>query len=156
MPGQQAEFDNFILDQATQFEIPEYNNVPEVLVETAQGRVKDLPYASENTKYVIRQYAPDPTEKAKISVELSVELTTIGTCPIPGLTPPVPSSGSSTDSETGVTTAFSYSCRITGPFGPGCQNWSAKGEITFWNDHSAASRTSINAAEAFGNPLLEV
>ena len=155
MPGQQAEFDNFILDQATQFEIPEYNNVPEVLVETAQGRVKDLPYASEDTKYVIRQYAPDPTEKAKIGVELSVELTTIGECPTPGLTPPVPSSGSSTDSE-GVTTAFSYSCRITGPFGPGCQNWSAKGEITFWNDHSAASRTSIDASEAFGNPLLEV
>ena len=156
IPKRQSEVDNYILDQATQFTIPEYNNVPEVLVETAQGRVKDLPYASEDTKYVIRQYAPDTTLNAKIGVELSVELTTIGDCPTPGLTPPVPSSGSSTDSETGVTTSFSYTCRLTGPFGPGCQNWSAKGEITFWNDHSAASKTSIDAAQAFGNPLLEV
>ena len=145
------------ISDITQEQIPEYNNVPEVLIETVQGRVGDLPYASQYTKYIIRQYRADPTDKATINVTLSCSPTTSGIdtniCPPPGATPG--STSSSTDPETGITTTTSRSCVVTGPHGPGCKAWEVSGQMLFLHDMTRSAQTVVDAFRANGNPLLQ-
>ena len=148
---------NKSIDDITQLQIPEYNNLPEVLIETVQGRVGDLPYSSQYTKYIIRQYRADPTDKATINVTLSCSPTTSGIdtniCPAPGATPG--STSSSTDPETGITTTTSRSCVVTGPHGPGCKAWEVSGKMLFLHDMTRSAQTVVAAAKANGNPLLQ-
>ena len=72
--------------------------------------------------------------------------------------PPTPLPGSSepeeTDPETGTTTSSTTTCTVSGPFGPGCQEWSASGTILFLHDLTRAAATVVDAAKAYGNPLL--
>ncbi len=146
------------IDDITQFQIPEYNVTPEVLVETVQGRVGDLPYASEYTKYILKQYRSDSAERTTIKVTLSCTPTIPGidedVCPPPSvtpdsLTPPV------LDPETGVTTSSNTTCVVSGPFGPGCTAWEASGEMLILHDVTRSAATVVAAAKAYGNPLLQ-
>ena len=145
------------IDDITQLQVPEFNNIPEVLIETVQGRVGDLPYSSQYTKYIIRQYRADPTDKATINVTLSCSPTTSGIdtniCPAPGATPG--STSSSTDPETGIVTTTSRSCVVTGPHGPGCKAWEVSGKMLFLHDMTRSAQTVVAAAKANGNPLLQ-
>ena len=141
----------------TQEQIPEYNVTPEVLIETVQGRLGDLPYSSQYTKYILKQYRPDPTERATIQVTLSCSPTEPGIdtniCPPPTATPG--SSFQTTDSETGITSTTSRSCVVTGPHGPGCKAWEAKGSMLFLHDITRSAANVVAASKAFGNPLLQ-
>lgn len=146
-----------LISGITQTQIPEYNVLQEAYIETVQGRVGDLPYASEYTKYIIRQYRADPAERDRITVTLTCTPVNPGidetVCP-----PPTPLPGGSepeeTDPETGVTTSSTTTCTVSGPFGPGCQEWSASGTILFLHDLTRAAATVVDAAKAYGNPLL--
>ncbi len=141
----------------TQEQIPEYNVTPEVLIETVQGRLGDLPYASQYTKYILKQYRPDPTESATIQVTLSCSPTEPGIdtniCPAPNATPG--SNFQTTDPETGITSSTSRSCVVTGPHGPGCKAWEAKGSMLFLHDVTRSAANVVAASKAFGNPLLQ-
>ena len=145
------------IDDITQEQIPEYNVTPEVLVETVQGRLGDLPYSSQYTKYILKQYRPDPTERATIQVTLSCSPTEPGIntdiCPPPAAS--APTSGSSTDPETGIVTTTSRSCTVAGPYGPGCKAWEAKGSMLFLHDITRSAANVVAASKAFGNPLLQ-
>ncbi len=147
-----------LLRGLTQDVIPSYNDVPDTLVETVQGRLGNLPYGSENTKYIIKQYSPDTASRATINVTLSCRPVAEGInttqCPPPVLTIPGPTS--STDPVTGTATAASSTCTMTGPFGPGCASWSVSGEMLFLHDMSRSAQNAVAAGKAYGNPLLEV
>jgi len=149
---------NNLLRGLTQDVVPSYNDVQDALVETVQGRIGNLPYGSENTKYIIKQYSPDTNSRATISVTLSCRPATEGinttACPPPVTVVPGPTSG--TDPETGTTTAAASSCTMTGPFGPGCKSWAVKGEMLFLHDMSRSAQNAVAAGKAYGNPLLEV
>ena len=147
-----------IISGLTQLQVPEYNVQDEVLIETVQGRVGDLPYASQFTKYVLRQYRADPAKERSIQVTLSCEPVNPGidedVCP-----PPTPLVGGTepdeTDPETGITTGSTTTCTVTGPFGPGCQAWSVSGNMKFLHDLTRSAANVVDAAKAYGNPLLQ-
>lgn len=147
-----------IITGLTQYQVPEYNITDEVLVETVQGRVGDLPYSSQFTKYILRQYRADTTREQFIDITLSCEPVAPGinatACP-----PPTPLPGGTvpptTDPETGVTTGSTTECTVTGPFGPGCQSWTISGRMKFLHDLTRSARNVVDAAKAYGNPLLQ-
>ena len=143
-----------LLDDLSQDQVPEYSNNPESLVETVQGTLKDLPYASTYTKYIMRQYRADPRSDLRISVSLSCEPVDTGcshfTCATPTLS--TGSSSSETDPETGDVTTTTTSYTMSGLLGGGCQSWTASGEMRIFNNLTGAATRVSEAAEAYGNP----
>ena len=121
---------------------PQYETYDNVYIETVQGPFSELPYASTYTKYFMRQYRPDPRINTNISVTLSVNVAQEGTshfsCPQPA-------------ASTRLGSTFSF---LGGPSGPGCQNWSATGNMIMDNDLTSATRTLSRATAAYGNPYV--
>ena len=114
----------------TQENVPEEFTYEENLVETCIGSLSNLPYASENTKYLLKQYVPDSRTRTNIKVNLSCNMTFQGcgngtVCPSPTVTPGV--NTSSTDGN-GVTTSITRGYTLVGVLGPGCQNWTMQKE----------------------------
>tara|TARA_Y100000004_G_scaffold40738_1_gene44123 strand:+ start:378 stop:3335 length:2958 start_codon:yes stop_codon:yes gene_type:complete len=147
------------LKDITQDVIPEFTKNDESKVETVVGSLTGLPESSEYTKYIMRQYRPDPSKSATIQVTLSCTPENLGhsgyasQCTTPGLTPNF--SSSSTDPETGVTTSTSITYTMSGLLGPGCQSWTATGSMKIWHDLTRATNTVGLAARRFGNPFTE-
>ena len=128
------------IDDITQKVVPEFSNHDERYVTTVQGRVSELPHASEYTKYMMKQYRPDPRDSIDISITLSCSTVESGcghiTCPAPA------------GSSPGPYQSFSMS----GLLGDGCKPWTASGKMKIWNDLTRA-RSAWNAAiAAYGNP----
>ena len=134
--GHSAQFARMTQDE------PQYETYDNVYIETVQGPFSELPYASTYTKYFMRQYRPDPRINTNISVTLSVNVAQEGTshfsCPQPA-------------ASTRLGSTFSF---LGGPSGPGCQNWSASGNMIMDNDLTSATRTLSRATAAYGNPYV--
>ena len=119
---------------------PVVNNYDESYIETAQGPFSELPYASNLTKYFLRQFRPDPRVDTNITITLSVNVAQTGTshfsCPQPAAS-----------TRSGSTFSF-----LGGVQGPGCQNWSASGSMNMLNDFTQSAQTLAKATAAYGNP----
>ena len=119
---------------------PIVNNYDESYIETAQGPFSELPYASNLTKYFLRQFRPDPRVDTNITITLSVNVAQTGTshfsCPQPAAS-----------TRSGSTFSF-----LGGVQGPGCQNWSASGSMNMLNDFTQSAQTLAKATAAYGNP----
>ena len=146
------------IDDITQQRYPEYINFDESKVETNAGSFTELPYASKYTKYLMRQYRPDPKKLQKLTVTLGCTPVDIGkshfVCNQPTATPNTDTGV--IDNGDGTTTQevhiFSFGNEIRGP---GCQPWTASGEMSIWHDLSRDARTVVRAAQAYGNPYDE-
>ena len=150
------------IDDITQPVIPEYVKFDESFVESCAGSFTNLPEASKFTKYVMRQYRPDPSKSATINVTLSCSPVDVGcehfSCP-----PPTPTAGSTTsettdpDPITGDTTTTDTTLLYTmSPLlGPGCQPWEISGSLKIWHDLGRDAQTVTLAARAFGNPFAD-
>lgn len=145
-----AQIDNFG-EAMTQDQIPEQSVYKETLVETVQGPFSELPSASTYTKYMIRQYRPDPSREVKLKVTLSCEVAQKGCAHVP--CSPVGETGSTTNNPDGSTTTITYGT-LTGPLGGGCRDWSATGDIIIQNDMTASTNTIGDAIERYGNPYF--
>ena len=128
--------------------IPTTTRYDDNLVETIQGSLTQLPYASEYTKYIMRQYRPDPSTSTKINVELSCKPVNEGcahfSCSTPASTP------NSSETVGNVTTVHTYT--MQGIFGSGCQSWKATGKMKIFNDLTRSAARVEAAAVAYGNP----
>ena len=146
------------INDITQQVYPEYVNFSESKVQTNAGSFTELPHASTYTKYLMRQYRPDPQKLQKLKVTLGCTPVNIGkshfVCNQPTATP---------NTDTGVinngdgTTTqevhiFSFGNLVRGP---GCQPWTAIGEMSIWHNLSRDARTVTRAAKAYGNPYDE-
>ena len=146
------------IDDITQQVYPEYTSFSESKVQTNAGSFTELPHASTYTKYLMRQYRPDPQKLQKLTVTLGCTPVNIGkshfVCNQPTATP---------NTDTGVinngdgTTTqevhiFSFGNLVRGP---GCQPWTATGEMSIWHDLTRDARTVTRAAQAYGNPYDE-
>ncbi|ADO99019.1 hypothetical protein PSSM7_084 [Prochlorococcus phage P-SSM7] len=146
------------IDDITQQVYPEFVNFDESKVETNAGSFTELPHASKYTKYLMRQYRPDPQKVQRLTVTLGCTPVNIGkshfVCNQPTATP---------NTDTGVinngdgTTTqevhiFSFGNLVRGP---GCQPWKASGTMTIWHDLTRDARTVVRAAQAYGNPYDE-
>ena len=146
------------IDDITQDRYPEYTTFSESKVETNAGSFTELPHASTYTKYLMRQYRPDPQKVQQLTVTLGCTPVNIGkshfVCNQPTATP---------NTDTGVinngdgTTTqevhiFSFGNQV---LGPGCQPWEAQGTMTIWHDLSRDARSVVRATEAYGNPYDE-
>ncbi|AIX35412.1 hypothetical protein Syn7803US62_71 [Synechococcus phage ACG-2014a] len=148
------------IDTITQKVIPEYDVKDEVLIETCNGSFTNLPTSSAFTKYVMRQYRPDPAKQTSIEVSLNCIPQDIGcahiTCAPPALTP-----GSTSQDPTGevdengdpINSTSTYSYLMSPLLGPGAQEWTATGTITMFHDLTRDAQTVILATEAYGNPF---
>ena len=145
-----AQIDNFG-EAMTQDQIPEQSVYKESLVETVQGPFSELPSASTYTKYMIRQYRPDPAREVKLKVTLSCEVAQAGCAHVP--CSPISETGSTTNNPDGSTTTITYGT-LTGPLGGGCRDWSATGDIIIQNDMTASTNTIGDAIENYGNPYF--
>ena len=143
-------------DIIVQKQIPEYSTADAVYIETVQGSFSELPYSSTYTKYIMRQYRPDPERENSISVNLSCSPVDVGcghfVCSPP--TPPTNTSTSETDPETTNTTTTTVSYVSSPLLGDGCQGWSSSGKIKIFHDLTNAAQTAVAASEAYGNPYL--
>ena len=146
------------IDDITQQVYPEYTTFSESKVQTNAGSFTELPHASTYTKYLMRQYRPDPQKLQKLTVTLGCTPVNIGkshfVCNQPTATP---------NTDTGVinngdgTTTqeihiFSFGNLVRGP---GCQPWTATGEMSIWHNLTRDARTVTRAAQAYGNPYDE-
>ena len=146
------------IDDITQQVYPEFVNIDESKVQTNVGSFTELPHASTYTKYLMRQYRPDPQKLQKLTVTLGCTPVNIGkshfVCNQPTATP---------NTDTGVinngdgTTTqeihiFSFGNLVRGP---GCQPWTATGEMSIWHDLTRDANTVTRAAAAYGNPYDE-
>ena len=146
------------IDDITQQVYPEYATFSESKVQTNAGSFTELPHASTYTKYLMRQYRPDPQKLQKLTVTLGCTPVNIGkshfVCNQPTATP---------NTDTGVinngdgTTTqevhiFSFGNLVRGP---GCQPWTATGEMSIWHDLTRDARTVTRAAQSYGNPYDE-
>tara|TARA_R100001463_G_scaffold4299_1_gene16332 strand:+ start:734 stop:3679 length:2946 start_codon:yes stop_codon:yes gene_type:complete len=146
------------IDDITQQVYPEFVNFDESKVQTNVGSFTELPHASTYTKYLMRQYRPDPQKVQKLIVTLGCTPVNIGkshfVCNQPTATP---------NTDTGVinngdgTTTqevhiFSFGNLVRGP---GCQAWTASGEMTIWHNLTRDANTVVRAAAAYGNPYDE-
>ena len=150
------------IDTITQKVIPEYDVKEEVFIETCSGSFTNLPTSSTFTKYIMRQYRPDPAKQTSIEVSLNCIPQDIGcahiTCPPPGLTP-----GSTSQDPTGevdtngdpINSTSTYSYSMSPLLGPGAQEWTATGTITMFHDLTRDAQTVILATEAYGNPFAD-
>ena len=75
------------MDRITQDE-PNIARYDESYIETVQGPFSELPYASQYTKYFLRQFRPDPRIDTNITVTLSVNVANVGTSHFSCLQPP--------------------------------------------------------------------
>jgi hypothetical protein len=140
----------------TQDVVPEEIVYKENLVETCIGSLSNLPYASENTKYLLKQYVPDTRVKTSINVTLICNMEDTGcgiaTCTAPGL--PADVNSTETDAEGNETnTVRTYT--LSALLGPGCQNWQATGTIPMFNNLTGSAQRVAAAADANGNPYDE-
>jgi len=146
------------IDDITQQVYPEFVNFDESKVQTNVGSFTELPHASTYTKYLMRQYRPDPKKLQKLTVTLGCTPVNIGkshfVCNQPTATP---------NTDTGVinngdgTTTqeihiFSFGNLVRGP---GCQPWTATGEMSIWHNLTRDANTVVRAAAAYGNPYDE-
>lgn len=146
------------IDDITQQRYPEYINFDESKVETNAGSFTELPHASTYTKYLMRQYRPDPQKLQKLIVTLGCTPVDIGkshfVCNQPTATPNTDTGV--IDNGDGTTTQevhiFSFGNQIRGP---GCQPWTASGEMSIWHDLTRDANTVVRAAAAYGNPYDE-
>ncbi len=146
------------IDDITQPVYPEFSRFDESKVQTNAGSFTDLPHASKYTKYLMRQYRPDPQKLQKLTITLGCTPVNIGkshfVCNQPTATPNtdtgvVDNGDGTTTQETHV---FSFGNLVRGP---GCQPWEAVGEMSIWHDLSRDARTVVRAAQAYGNPYDE-
>ena len=128
------------IDRITQKIIPEYSNHDQRYVTTIQGRISELPHSSQYTKYMMKQYRPDPRESIDINVTLSCSPVESGcghvTCPPPSTSSPGPN----------------QSISMSGMLGDGCKPWTASGTMKIWNDLTRARAAWSAAIAAYGNP----
>ena len=136
----------------TQEVVPEFDKRDQSFIETVQGTTNDLPHASTYTKYMMKQYRPDPQQSTDITVTLSCTPVNAG-CSHFACSTPAGSSGSTVDNGDGTTTTITYS--MSGLLGDGCKAWTATGDMKMWNDMTAAARQFSLANEANGNPYSE-
>ena len=66
------------IDDITQQVYPEFVNIDESKVQTNVGSFTELPHASTYTKYLMRQYRPDPQKVQKLTVTLGCTPVNIG------------------------------------------------------------------------------
>tara|TARA_R100001510_G_C7654640_1_gene213395 strand:- start:697 stop:3621 length:2925 start_codon:yes stop_codon:yes gene_type:complete len=146
------------IDDITQERYPEFVRIPESKVETNAGSFTELPQASNYTKYLMRQYRPDPAKVQTLTVSLSCTPVNVGkshfVCNQPTATPNTDTGV--IDNGDGTTTQeihiFSFGNQV---LGPGCQPWEAQGTMTIWHDLSRDARSVVRATEAYGNPYDE-
>ena len=146
------------IDDITQPVYPEYTNLDESRIQTNAGSFTQLPYSSKYTKYVMRQYRPDPKKVQKLTVTLGCTPVNIGkshfVCNQPAATPNTDTGV--VNNGDGTTTQeihiFSFGNQV---LGPGCQPWKASGEMTIWHDLTRDARTVVRASQAYGNPYDE-
>ena len=119
---------------------PVVETYDESYIETSQGPFSELPYASQFTKYFLRQFRPDPRVNTNISITLSVNVANVGTSHFSCPQPPA---------STRLGSTFSF---LGGVQGPGCQNWSASGNMLMLNDFTQSAQTLAKATAAYGNP----
>ena len=140
------------IEAVTQEKIPEYANHDECFVETVQGPTSALPHASTYTKYMLRQYRPDPTKDTNLSVTLSCTPVNSG-CAHFSCGQPAAQSGSTTNNGDGSTTTTTYV--MSGMLGDGCKAWTASGKLRMWNDMTTSTVQFANATTAYGNPFSQ-
>ena len=132
--------------------IPTITRQEDVLVNTVQGSLTQLPYASTYTKYIMRQYRPDPSVFTRINVELSCKPVNEGcahfSCTTPASTP------DSSQTVGNTTTVHTYT--MHGIYGSGCKSWKATGKLKIFNDMTQSAARVAAAAEAYGNPYDNV
>ena len=146
------------IDDITQQVYPEYVTFDESKVQTNVGSFTELPHASKYTKYLMRQYRPDPQKVQKLTVTLGCTPVNIGkshfVCNQPTATPNTDTGV--IDNGDGTTTQevhiFSFGNLVRGP---GCQPWTASGEMTIWHNLTRDANTVVRAAQAYGNPYDE-
>ena len=136
----------------TQDVVPEFDKRDQSFIETVQGTTNDLPHASTYTKYMMKQYRPDPQQSTTISVSLSCTPVNAG-CSHFTCSAPAGSSGSTVDNGDGTTTTITYT--MSGLLGDGCKAWTATGDMKMWNDLTAAASQFNLANKAYGNPYSE-
>ena len=141
------------VDDISQENAIEYDVRKEMYVETVQGATSQLPHASEYTKYMLRQYRPDPTRKTTINVTLASTPVTAGCTHFSCTAPPPGTGGSTTDPETGGTYNTTYT--MSSLMGSGCKAWSCSGTFPMYNDLSASARQVADATAAYGNPYSQ-
>ena len=140
------------VEQMIEDPIPTEVKQMDVLVETVQGSLTQLPYASTYTKYIMRQYRPDPSVFTKIDVELSCKPVNEGCAHFSCSTPAGTPNSSVTNGNT--TTVHIYG--MQGMFGEGCKTWTAKGKMKIFNDMTQSAARVAAAAAAYGNPYDNV
>lgn len=150
-----------LIDDITQKQIPEFKTEKEVLVETVQGSLSNLPHASQYTKYFLRQYKPDPRISTNIKITLTCSPENEGcghfTCNTPTLSTGGSTSTSETDPQTGVTTqtTVTTSYAMSSLLGDGCKSWSISGNMKIFNDLTRAAENVALATSKYGNPYDE-
>lgn len=142
---------------------------------TVIGTFFDLPCATNDTKYILKQFKNDMREFVNANVTLSIDVGDCEGCPsmdygaglyawecpcggvtgsyagVPS-TPPVagPSGTYPDEDETPYTSTTSTT--ITGPHGIGCQSWSISSKLKIFNNLTSSAETWGWAIKAFGNP----
>jgi hypothetical protein len=144
------------IDAITQEKYPEFVEYQESKVQTQVGSFTELPRASQFTKYIMRQYRPDPAESTTITVSLSCTPADIGTSHFTCTTPIAqPNSSTTTANADGSSTTESDVFTMNPVIlGPGCQSWEATGEMIIWHSLSRDAELVVKASNAFGNPFL--
>jgi hypothetical protein len=153
------------IDSITQQQIPAFQELPETKLETCVGSFTNLPTASPFTKYIMRQYRPDPAKVTEIQVSLTCTPQDIGcghiVCAPPALSPgyseTLGTGTFTTDPETGESTedteTTTYSYAMSALLGPGAQPWTATGSMKIFHDLTRDAQTVILATDAYGNPF---
>ncbi len=127
-------------------------------VKTVRGTAFDLPCAGKYTKYLLRQYKPDNRETIRINVTLGWEPSISSGCgdstgcasagfPFGGWG----DAGSTTSGDT--TTSVTYTSTLAGPYGEGCHDWQASGDLLIYNDFTNGAYVYKLAVDAYGNPF---
>jgi hypothetical protein len=152
------------IDLITQPKIPEFKETQETKVESVQGSFTGLPTSSKYTKYIMRQYRPDPGRQASIIVSLTMSPVNTG-CAHIVCAPPLGSIGGTTtapgdpDPVTGdpttttTTNSFSMFPLTAPPAGPGTKEWTATGQLNIFHDLTRSASTVVLAVDAQGNPF---
>ncbi len=143
------------IDDITQEQVPEFVEYPESKVETTVGSFTELPKPSEFTKYILRQYRPDPAEVTTITVTLGCTPVDIGTSHFTCVTPLAqPNTSTTTSNADGSSTTVTNTFTMLAPIlGPGCQPWEASGTMTIWHSLSRDAQLVVKAGKAYGNPF---
>ena len=140
------------IEAITQDVVPEFSNHDESFIETVQGPTSALPHASTYTKYMMKQYRPDPTRDTNLTITLSCTPVDTG-CAHFTCTAPSPQSGGTVDNGDGTTTTTTYT--MAGVLGDGCKAWTATGNLKMYNDMTTSTTQWVNATSAYGNPFDE-